>query len=1505
MAVNAQTGNRLYINDVRMSRGSEQTISIGMDNETEITAVEFVLHVPDGFSVNPLSIVMDSSRSNDHEVTARAMGNNNYKVMVFSPTNSPINGMAGTLFTATLIAASTVTDETEYQLVITDAVMTVQSGANVINSVQNGHVTIASIPNLHVISLDCSNPVAGSEMTVRWKVRNDGRGNTGNTEWKDYVWLVPDIQGNSLMTGVILLATVNNVSSLQSGEYYEKSINVQLQERIYGNYYLVVTSDMYRVTNIDFSATNNQVPDPYEPETAAYGYLRGYANPSYDKVQEEGEQNGWSDNFFYKAINIAVPPLPDLQVTKVTVVVDNTHNENSPLSMAGLASSTAFYSGKHVLITATITNKGGAPVNTTTFINDAYISSAENHEDANLIHLSRENLTTALGEEESVNVVFSAQIPYDWSGDTWFLVYADTGDAVYELANTENNWGHSMKIDVLLTPGADFEVSNLSVPSKITSAVPFDISYSVANIGPGVPYSNTWTDKVYLSRSASGLDNSAICVGTYTQKGQFVDADHYTGDNYTVTRSITPSNIQAGTYYVYVSVDSNNNISEYDGENNNIICSDAITCVVPDLTPEIVSIAEDVIYGGGTFALTWKLKNIGAGDVVNKFFRFNVNACSSATGSNAISIGYYSLTVSIPSGGEKIMRCNVTVPENSNIYGNKYINVSLETNNFLIESNTSNNYSSGIPRTIKPRETGMNLSVTELIGPSLLTPDTWANITYKVTNTGTAAISQNVNHVVYLSDNQNLTGAVLCEVQNTPPSVANLQSNGKISVSQAIKVPANMTGGTKYIYVVVDPENVLEEAVRYDNSRYVTTFYNGNLPDLVITEHTIPDVITTSTPTQITLKIENQGQKDAESTTCQIALVGSNNSLTQLTTINVPSIKKGESAEVSGTITLRDNIQGSRTLSVKPNYNNKILTMKGNDRTLCKDVTIVQAELPDLVISDLEVEGGLRAGEKATVRVVVTNNGDDDTHITKWTDQFYLSTAYSLNTQNAIYLGEKAHVGKLGKNESYEVSVNLNIPSNIHGYYFLYAVADGKKANLEKDRSNNTIRTTVNIENRNETPADLSVVSVTAPSRVMAGELISISYTITNNGQYLANGTLRDVIYLSKNATWDENDIMVGVVSGNATIEPGNTLTRTANGRITNVVEGNYYFIVKTNSTHTIAESDYNNNHAVQSFTSAVDFTTFLLGSSTNVNTSGYFKLPVSGNMYGKTIGFYLNHDEDTPAGLYVSYDDVPSTAHYDFSSTTLQTTEQEVLVPNVQEGTYYILAQANAAASQNVNQFILSGEEPAEESFMTFSAHEVPFGATSLSIKEGGTDGWLSTEIHGALLDSIMDFRLVRDRNVILVEAVTFNDQTFNIATFNLIDAETGSYDVISELPNGTQAVLADGFRVVPGQSVNLGVKLELPNASRSLNYAPLAIAYANGGNTDIAIKELLIVAEGATLAETIEGLKDGKTEIHVVPNYTKDRRGYVSIPPGTQEVINCFIGASNGCTVTVYVVK
>jgi len=174
-------------------------------------------------------------------------------------------------------------------------------------------------------------------------------------------------------------------------------------------------------------------------------------------------------------------------------------------------------------------------------------------------------------------------------------------------------------------------------------------------------------------------------------------------------------------------------------------------------------------------------------------------------------------------------------------------------------------------------------------------------------------------------------------------------------------------------------------------------------------------------------------------------------------------------------------------------------------------------------------------------------------------------------------------------------------------------------------------------------------------------------------------------------------------------------------------------------------------------------------------------------------------------------------------------------------------------------------------------------------------------------VMSMIMDFRLAAEQKMIPAERIAFHDQTSAGVTFNLRNAEVGVYDVVSELPNGTQATLPQGFHVIPGVQSKLGIKIDAPRVVHSGSHSPVSVAFANGGTNDIQIKEILIKSRGSYLGKTVADFKNASSELHLVPEgYEADRFGYISIAPGTQKVINFFMEQNAGTSyMTVYIVK
>jgi subtilase family serine protease len=126
---------------------------------------------------------------------------------------------------------------------------------------------------------------------------------------------------------------------------------------------------------------------------------------------------------------------------------------------------------------------------------------------------------------------------------------------------------------------------------------------------------------------------------------------------------------------------------------------------------------------------------------------------------------------------------------------------------------------------------------------------------------------------------------------------------------------------------------------------------------------------------------------------------------------------------------------------------------------------------------------------------------------------------------------------------------------------------------------------------------DLTVTAFAPPATVASRELVPFSWTVTNNGMATATpttvgccaegwgSTWADSIYLSSDATWSGDDVLVGNTwrPGGATLASGAGYTQTATLQMPSAAPGAYYLIGVTDGQgNRVAEaSDANNAVAV------------------------------------------------------------------------------------------------------------------------------------------------------------------------------------------------------------------------------------------------------------------------------------------------------------------------------------
>lgn len=1513
----AQEKNFIGISNVNMSRSGRAELTLFMENRSEIVAVEFVLQLPKGFTVNPLSSKV-SFRAKEHKVTVKELGNGKYKFVLFSMNNCVIQGVSGNFLTAEISSDNTVSDNNEYVMSISDAIMCDKDGNNVVDETLSGSVFIKNLPNLHVVSLECSAPVATRPLQVEWTVRNDGLGSTGDAKWKDYVWLIPNIAGGTSMLGSQLLATVDNISALGPGESYDNSINVILDERIFGNYDLLVTSDMYNVNDVDFSGNNGEAPIPYLPDEADYGFFYGMTNVSLVEVEESNEYGGKSDNFFYKRVTVEVPPLPDLSVMSVVAVVDNSESFEgesrlpSPIQSAGLASSKTFYSGKKVKVTATIENKGNMDVAETNIRNVLYISSTSDGSGLTYkIAVNSTKLSLAAGEKKNIN--FSAYIPYEWFGDTYFIVQTDVDGAVYEKANTVNNLGAGKKINVLLTPGADFVPNKIKVPEKLLSGMPLSIEYSVSNDAPGDPFVDNWTDYIYLSKEGRGLNDEAVLLGKIARKGYYArqtsttsgDTEYdYVGDEYNQKIDLASNKIKEGDYYVYIVVDADNNVLEYEGEENNVLRSGKISISNPDLSVSLVSI-QDTVVAGETMPVAWKLKNQGNVEIKNTtvsdaFFVVLGNG-------DTVSLGTTTNKVSILPGKEKNLKHNLKVPDEAKFSGKRQLFVITNYKKAFAEADYGNNVSNFLDTEFlfRPKMVnGNDLRLLNIDCEDSAVPGSLFEVSAEVYNSGNKILNENITFDVYLS-RKNGGNDIKCEKRLTTNVIGDFAPGDTRNYIELVAIPEDIIGGEYYMKVVVNGDRTIQENSYSNNESSKRIFINGNIPDLRVEFVDLPSEMVTSKEYVLSWKVMNVGYGSRKNILNKVFLKkGSNKEL--MLSKNIESLNNGDSVTIRENLVIDDIFCGEYEIIVQVDCLEDDYEVSLADNTYSSELMIIQGLLPDLYVDSISYSGEWIGGSVVNLTATVRNTGECNTRKNMWSDAFYLSDSYTLDKSKAIKLSSKTRQGVLKKDDGYKMETQVRLPLELNGHYVLFAAADVTDAMVERQEYNNMAYSVVHIEDLASRAGDIEVAHLEVPSHIIAGKDFAMEYRLCNKGQYRVSGLVRDVIYLSYDNIFGADDIMVGVVNGEIDIEPGSAVNREVTGLITNVPEGDYYFIIRTNSAHSIAETDYDNNYYIQTTTSNINFARIDYDSPVKFSTSGLYKLEIHEDYVGATINVKLNIPEDQFAGLYVSYENVPTTASNDYSSCSYEVREQYVLIPNAKKGTYYILAQDNSFYKKNVHEFSLNNVDAvANAPEMELSCKIVDFGAIRIFPIIGGREGWITVKIDGALFDSIMDARLRYNGKILFSERMTFNNSTQVVANFNLNTAETGVYDLILELPNGTESVMKNCFEVVPGKSVELAMELNVPDGVRSGVATPVSVTYVNGGNTDIVVKELKLVSNGAVFSRTVDGLKEMKKELSIKPVDTVDG-DYVIIPPGKQNVINCYMKLVDQLTsISIYIVR
>ncbi len=164
----------------------------------------------------------------------------------------------------------------------------------------------------------------------------------------------------------------------------------------------------------------------------------------------------------------------------------------------------------------------------------------------------------------------------------------------------------------------------------------------------------------------------------------------------------------------------------------------------------------------------------------------------------------------------------------------------------------------------------------------------------------------------------------------------------------------------------------------------------------------------------------------------------------------------------------------------------------------------------------------------------------------------------------------------LAAGESYTRNPTITIPAVTPGNYYLLFLTDNSHSQAEANENNNVRSVAVTV-----TPAnlDLVVTGATGPASSPLGA-IDVSWTVKNQGTDPAGGYWSDYVYLSTDDALDGSDLFAGssFVSASPVIDGGSSYTRTLTVNLPNVAAGNYHLLFVADGSHSLSETDENNN---------------------------------------------------------------------------------------------------------------------------------------------------------------------------------------------------------------------------------------------------------------------------------------------------------------------------------------
>ncbi len=779
-------------------------------------------------------------------------------------------------------------------------------------------------------------------------------------------------------------------------------------------------------------------------------------------------------------------------------------------------------------------------------------------------------------------------LPITNSGVYYFTFKTDGYGNLIE--SDESNNSLSLAVGFTVQP-PDLVPLISQIPASFTGPPnpTMDLVWGVTNQGIGLAsgYWSGWYDGMFLS-SDPILDDQDTTLTGYLPGGPLP-----AGQSYWYTNTVRVPITNSGLYYLIFKADQYNYVFESDKANNVAAVPVSFTVLPPDLAP--IDLQVPALITGSpnpTVTVVWGITNQGIGPATmgNSVWSDTLYLSRNATLDNSdavlISDGP---RVAVPAGGNYWRTNTFRLPVVTS--GNYYLILKADANNWLFESDESNNTLSVPVRVeILPPDLAAIAFVVpnSVIGP----PNPNVTLVWGVTNQGTG-VAEPPPYWSWSDRVQLSTNNVL---DTTATFVASWSESGPVPAggsywrTNVVHLPVTQSG-TYYLFFTADADRQVHESSFANNTAAAAVALTILPADLAVLGLQVPPVISGPPKPEVTLSwgVTNQGIGPAVGPWTDIVKLSDTPQFDYSTSWQVTynsetgPLPVGESYWRTNTVRLPVVHSGTYYFLFSTDDGDSLLESDLSNNQLVVPATI-NILPPDLAPIALQVPSTVVGPPNPSVTVAwgITNQGlGAAIGDWAWYDEVFLCAGPTLDS-GATQIGSFYNPGPIAPGGSYWSTNTFRLPVIQSGTYYLLLVADADSSLYESNFTNNQLAVPVTF---NIQPPDLAPIVFRAPS-VITGPpqpSLKLMWGVTNQGSGTASGNpyWSEQVHLSSDPVLDQNDLFVGSWSENGPVTPGGNYWRSETVRLPVTQSGTYYLILSLDPDQTLHEANYSNNMAV------------------------------------------------------------------------------------------------------------------------------------------------------------------------------------------------------------------------------------------------------------------------------------------------------------------------------------